>query len=209
MENKNDYFLPDSWFISLAKIDRTDFKNMVKENPELQTNEGYPVFKVMNFWYTKYLKTKELEVGTQLEMERPDFDIEKQMRQQQLIKLLIQNMSKLAIFVPKSIAEGRILRTLSAVALKVKTVISESATQISKRFKETDHRILLEILTKKYNEVIDELYKESQNISWADEVDAAVIQRKMLEAANVDPEIKKMVENIYTDLEDEDAIIDE
>ena len=55
-------------------------------------------------------------------------------------------------------------------------------------------------------EVIDDLYKASKNISWADEVDAAVIQRKMLEAANVDPEVKKMVNNIYKDLDISDDL---
>ena len=201
-QKTSDYFLPAEWFYTLGKIDKTDFKNMLNENPSLQTSEGFPVFAICAFWYNKYLQTKDIEINTQLEMQKDDSNdtLEKHMKQQTLIKLLISNMSKLAMFIPKSIAEGRMRRTLYAISSKVKTCINESTSILSKKYN-LDYRQTLEILTAKYNEVIDDLHKSSKNISWADEVDAAVIQRKMLEAANVDPEVKKMVNNIYKDLD--------
>lgn len=219
-----DYEVPRSWITSVAKISNDDFKRMIEERPDLdQGNNEFPIFKVLAYWYSKYRETKTLRSGV-AEM-TDDEMIAQKMRKQNLLKVMISNMGKLYLFVPKAIAEGRMLRTLGAIANQIKMAINTSAVELSKIGKLDnvilkslltenpnlnitrltqlvnpilqEPRKLIELLTKHYNNAIEELYKNSQNISWADEGNAKMIQDKLLESAEGDPGLKDLVDEFY------------
>lgn len=219
-----DYEVPRSWITSIAKISNDDFKRMIDERPDLDKGDNeFPLFKILAYWYQKYKETKTLRSGI-AEM-TDDEMIAQKMRKQNLLKVMISNMGKLYLFVPKAIAEGRMLRTLGAIANQIRMAISASAVELSKigkldnvilkslltenpnlnvtRLNQLvnpilqEPRRLIELLTKHYNQALKELYENSQNISWADEGNARMIQEKLLQSAEGDVELKELVDEFY------------
>jgi hypothetical protein len=222
--SNQDYMVPRSWFTGMCGITHLDFKKMLIDCPELDTGKDeYPVFQTLKYWYNQSKQNQKIQ-KTVSDMTDDD-KLMMRVKKQNLLKMIISNMSKLYLFVPKSIAEGRSLRLLNSISIKIRQAINSSAVEISKMGKPNaqilkslymenptlDHhkinnlidpslqepRRIIELLTSHYNLALVELFNQSKNISWADESSAQMIKKVLLEASEEDDYMKEIVDELY------------
>jgi hypothetical protein len=185
----SDVYMTRQWIISLTKISNKELDDYIRTFNLNETEEGLPIFALLN---SIHLKSK--APATIQPDELKDEIIMKKINQQKLLAAYIANQSRLNLFVPKAIAELRMTKTLTAVSGLIRTAIITMSPNL---LNISDTRLIQEIITNAWNEAVDTLYEASDQISWEDEGDAALMERKLYKMAGSDPLLCEVVDQAY------------
>lgn len=170
-----EVYLDRKRMIEMGGFSRTDFLKFCKNHDiYADDNAKYPVFAIMN---ALNQERKKRQHGNRGEAGMDDLDREK--RKEEIMKIRIANQKELGKLIPIEKAMDRTRVAFQTVAAKVRYSIKSASAAISSTI--IDNPLLAEeILIKHYNNALDELEREVDNVTWEEEARTTKLSRTEL-----------------------------
>jgi len=173
-----DFFMPNTAFRQMGHLTTGEIDQISAKYPFAnKTEEGIPVFGMVRALNEERKRLSSL-TGAKINTEDEQVKIDYSIKYEQVMAKRISNQAKLGKLILKEEAEERIQSTFKAVTFMLKNAIKNIAPNLVPA---TDTRDIESIMTKGWNNAVDELKKGSTIIPW-DNDGSATLLRTRLEA---------------------------
>lgn len=166
--NKEEMYCTRTHLMQMAGFTSTDLTDFLRRNEVEASDEGYPIFAIMNSLNKERKKGRwgENELDSQLKFER-------------IQKERIVNQQRLGQLMPRELVKERVRITFQAVANKIRYAIKSVSPRL---VGVPNARDVENFLTQSYNNALEDLERESKNVSW--EQDGSEVQLTRTEMAS-------------------------